>query len=612
MKLKYFLILLLSLYIVNCTLTIEVQATVRYVSKTGTSQPPYTSWQTAADSIQKCINICSFGDTVYVANGVYYEAIYVDRTIKLIGSSMDSTIIDGTNISGFDIIYFFENNSTFKNFTITSSNPQRTGINTWESNIKAESCHIYNITICLLINSSSVSISNFIIQFYQYGILDECPFDTCHSVYSNNIIFSTNADETPVEFGFGGNPTFTNNIVIEEGTSVWYGVDTYTSGLTFTNNLISGFRHTGLDLSSMPGGSQQATNNVITNIIDNGFDGGAIMTGTGSQSTIQNNIITNSTIGIHKYNSTNVRSDYNLFWQVQQLMSGQPFIGDSNIVADPMMINDTVPRISGTYDYHLQAYSPAIDKGNPSVQDVDGSRSDIGLFGGPLGESYTYQDLAPKPPRNLTASMDSGLVKLKWNKNTEADFYRYRVYRDTVPDFVYDTTKIIAVVADSFYYDDVPDKYRANNYYYKLTAIDNNYHQSAASGEVHINITGIPEAPPIVVEHYRLLNNYPNPFNPSTTIPYRIKAPGYVKVMVYTILGEMVRVLVNKYQNAGYYEVMFSPDEIEKKRGEDGFPGMETWYHSNYVSGVYLYRIEVIGEGNIPVFTDMKKMLLVK
>ena len=136
---------------------------------------------------------------------------------------------------------------------------------------------------------------------------------------------------------------------------------------------------------------------------------------------------------------------------------------------------------------------------------LDGTRSDMGLFGGPYGEIYTYQDLAPKPPRNLTALMDSGLVHLKWNKNTEADFFRYRVYRDTIPDFIYDTTKIIAVISDTFYYDDPPQKYISGNYYYKITALDNAYHQSAASEEVHINITGIPEAPPIVVEHYNLL-----------------------------------------------------------------------------------------------------------
>ncbi len=81
------------------------------------------------------------------------------------------------------------------------------------------------------------------------------------------------------------------------------------------------------------------------------------------------------------------------------------------------------------------------------------------LYGGPYGEKYTYRDLAPKPPSNLTAVMDSGLVKLRWNKNSESDFYRYRVYRDTVPDFMYDTTKIIAVIPDTIYYDDPPQKY---------------------------------------------------------------------------------------------------------------------------------------------------------
>ncbi|MBE0551786.1 MAG: hypothetical protein IH619_05345, partial [Ignavibacterium sp.] len=213
-----------------------------------------------------------------------------------------------------------------------------------------------------------------------------------------------------------------------------------------------------------------------------------------------------------------INKNYNLFWNNDNNLQGVA-ISDSDIVADPMFVNDTIPTANGSYDFHLQKYSPAIDKGDPTILDVDGSRSDIGLFGGPLGEKYTYQDLAPKPPRNLTVSMNSGLVHLKWNKNTEADLFRYRVYRDTVPDFIYDTTKIIAVLSDTTFYDDPPQKFISGNYYYKITAIDSAYNQSPTSEESHINITGIPEAPPIVVEHYRLLNNYPNPFNPSTTIP---------------------------------------------------------------------------------------------
>jgi hypothetical protein len=81
--------------------------------------------------------------------------------------------------------------------------------------------------------------------------------------------------------------------------------------------------------------------------------------------------------------------------------------------------------------------------------------------------------------------------------------------------------------------------------------------------------------------------------------------------MVYNLLGELVRVLVNQWQDKGYYEVLFQPDNTERKKAE-GFVEFETGYYGNIVSGIYLYRIEVIGEGSIPRFSDMKKMLLVK
>ncbi len=72
--------------------------------------------------------------------------------------------------------------------------------------------------------------------------------------------------------------------------------------------------------------------------------------------------------------------------------------------------------------------------------------------------------------------------------------------------------------------------------------------------------------------------------------------------MIYDIKGELVQVLVNEVKEAGYYEVEFNTEA----RGER----QEVIRHLS--SGIYLYRIEVIGEGNIPRFSDMKKMILLK
>ena len=88
-------------------------------------------------------------------------------------------------------------------------------------------------------------------------------------------------------------------------------------------------------------------------------------------------------------------------------------------------------KAHGKLDFHLQMFSPLIDAGDPNILDKDGTRSDIGLYGG-LMEKVIFMLIYPREsPVNLTANVDS-LIKLNWNKNTEADFSYYKVYRDTV------------------------------------------------------------------------------------------------------------------------------------------------------------------------------------
>lgn len=91
---------------------------------------------------------------------------------------------------------------------------------------------------------------------------------------------------------------------------------------------------------------------------------------------------------------------------------------------------------------------------------------------------------------------------------------------------------------------------------------------------------------------YQLFNNYPNPFNPETVIGYRLKSAGRVILTVYTITGEPVRVLEDRELPAGYHETVFRGDEL--------------------ASGIYLYKIDVRSPEGVPVFTSVRKMLLLK
>ena len=81
---------------------------VRYVSHSGSNTPPYLTWETAADSIMSAINISSFGDTIYVANGVYEEVVDMINGLTLIGAGSDSCIIDTRTIPFFAGFYSVE------------------------------------------------------------------------------------------------------------------------------------------------------------------------------------------------------------------------------------------------------------------------------------------------------------------------------------------------------------------------------------------------------------------------------------------------------------------------------------------------------------------------
>jgi photosystem II stability/assembly factor-like uncharacterized protein len=85
---------------------------------------------------------------------------------------------------------------------------------------------------------------------------------------------------------------------------------------------------------------------------------------------------------------------------------------------------------------------------------------------------------------------------------------------------------------------------------------------------------------------FNLAQNYPNPFNPSTVINYSLPYGTIVKLIVYNVLGESVKILENGYKYSGNYSISFNAGSLS--------------------SGIYFYKLDA---GN---FSRIRKMILLK
>ncbi len=99
------------------------------------------------------------------------------------------------------------------------------------------------------------------------------------------------------------------------------------------------------------------------------------------------------------------------------------------------------------------------------------------------------------------------------------------------------------------------------------------------------------EVASILPEHCQLHQNFPNPFNPVTSLRFTLPSEGHVLLEVYNLLGQRVITLVNRMTSAGTHTVTWNALDSE------GRP---------VATGVYFYRITT------DEFTDVKKMLLLK
>ncbi len=103
--------------------------------------------------------------------------------------------------------------------------------------------------------------------------------------------------------------------------------------------------------------------------------------------------------------------------------------------------------------------------------------------------------------------------------------------------------------------------------------------------------TGIGSTVPNPVRSFKLYSNFPNPFNPTTEISYRLSSKSRVNVTVYDALGRELETLVNASQSAGVHSVTFDA--------------------SHYPSGLFFCRMSGVAEDGSQ-FASVDKMLMLK
>jgi len=200
-----------------------------------------------------------------------------------------------------------------------------------------------------------------------------------------------------------------------------------------------------------------------------------------------------------------------------------------------------------------------------------GDLDDTWLFGG--------GDFVPIELAAFVADAEEGKVTLWWATESEDDNLGFNIYRSKAPTGVYDrlTTELIAgsgtISSRSEYH--FVDENVANGmtYWYKLEDV-----KFDGTATMHGPISATPGDGMTVPEAEILSLAFPNPVSADMTIQYRIHEPAAVRLGIYNMNGQELRVLVSEHQLPGEFSIIWNGMDDNNRKVS---------------SGVYFYRFQV-------------------
>ncbi|MCK6542489.1 T9SS type A sorting domain-containing protein [bacterium] len=220
----------------------------------------------------------------------------------------------------------------------------------------------------------------------------------------------------------------------------------------------------------------------------------------------------------------------------------------------------------------------------------------------------TFDNSLPVELAYFRATTTDGQIRVEWRTESETENAYWLIQRREVND------------EEAEHYRSTGKLSNANAQYQtvssiegqgtKASATDYNYlDKSAETGKMYayrisdVGYDGTVTAHNVVVvsmdmpRTFALKSNYPNPFNPTTTIRYELPVSAKVTIKVYNILGQEVTTLVDADQTSGFQKVVWN--------------GLNK-YNQQVASGVYIYRMIAVSKDGKQSFTQTKKMMMLK
>lgn len=198
----------------------------------------------------------------------------------------------------------------------------------------------------------------------------------------------------------------------------------------------------------------------------------------------------------------------------------------------------------------------------------------------------------PAPTELSADASEPGRVYLAWSDNSENEtgFVVQKKLGDTTAVMnAFISMDTLGANSTAYIDRDIED---LETYTYRVIAVNADT-SSEASNSVSVETTTVLRRLSGTAEEYKIIGNFPNPFNPATTIEFSIKETSIVRIFVYSITGERVAVLLDGELNRGIWHV--------------------SWVADRVASGVYIYSLYAQSVIDPMVdYKEHKKMILSK